>query len=70
MNRKRQARWDGQHMAVLSTKLRTEDAAEISRLCKQEGRTVYAVLKEFLTAWQSERREAEEIKRLFDCYQD
>ncbi len=70
MNRKRQARWDGQHMAVLSTKLRTEDAAEISRLCKQQGRTVYAVLKDLLRSWQNERRTAEKTEQAFDCYQD
>jgi len=69
MNRERQARWDGKNMVVLSTKLRTKDAAEIDMLCRQEGRTIYAVLQELLADWKARKRgRTERPKQTFDCY--
>lgn len=67
MNRKRQARWDGDNMKVLSTKLRKEDAEEIFALCKAEKRTVYALLKQLVTCW---RDATNQMKQPFDCYKD
>ena len=45
-----QARWDGQHLATVATRVSVETARAFLEYCQGQGQTPYAVLKEFVTA--------------------
>lgn len=48
MERNRQSKWDRKHTIVLSTKLRRSTALAFRGLCYERGKTVNAVLKEYV----------------------
>lgn len=48
MSERRQKRWDKKHMIVLSTKLRRSTALAFRGLCYERGKTVNAILKEYV----------------------
>ena len=43
-----QARWDGQHLATVGTRVRVETARRFLEVCNARGMTPYAVLREFV----------------------
>ena len=50
-SRDRQARWDGREMRTATTKVRREVYEVFRKLCQDQGRTPYGVLKELLLTW-------------------
>ena len=51
MDRERQAKWDGENMATVSTKLRRREYMKLRALCVAYHTTPYAVLQHLVTAW-------------------
>ena len=51
MDRDRQAKWDGENMATVSTKLRRREYMKLRALCVAYHTTPYAVLQHLVTAW-------------------
>ena len=51
MERDRQAKWDGENMATVSTKLRRREYMKLRALCVAYHTTPYAVLQHLVTAW-------------------
>ena len=51
VERERQAKWDGENMATVSTKLRRREYLELRALCVAYHTTPYAVLQHLVTAW-------------------
>ena len=51
VDRERQAKWDGENMATVSTKLRRREYMELRALCVAYHTTPYAVLQHLVTAW-------------------
>lgn len=54
MDRDRQAKWDGEHMATVSTKLRRREYLELRAECVARGTTPYALLKNLARLWMME----------------
>ena len=50
MERKAQAKWDKENTAILSCKARKDIAEAFKAYCKAQGKTVHAVLLEYVTA--------------------
>lgn len=51
VERDRQAKWDGENMATVSTKMRRREYLELRALCVAYHTTPYAVLQHLVTAW-------------------
>ena len=51
VDRERQAKWDGENMATVSTKLRRREYLKLRALCVAYHTTPYAVLQHLVTAW-------------------
>lgn len=54
MDRDRQAKWDGENMATVSTKLRRREYLELRAECVARGTTPYALLKNLARLWMME----------------
>ena len=51
MERDRQAKWDGENMATVSTKMRRREYMELRTMCVAQGTTPYALLQRMLRSW-------------------
>lgn len=54
MDRDRQAKWDGENMATVSTKLRRREYLELRAECVARGTTPYALLRRMIRTWMVE----------------
>ena len=51
MDRDRQAKWDGENMATVSTKMRRREYLELRAMCVARGTTPYALLRQLIRKW-------------------
>ena len=51
VERDRQAKWDGENMATVSTKMRRREYLELRAMCVARGTTPYALLQRMLRSW-------------------
>ena len=54
MERDRQAKWDGENMATVSTKMRRREYLELRAMCVARGTTPYALLRQLIRSWMVE----------------
>lgn len=54
MDRERQAKWDGENMATVSTKMRRREYLELRAMCVARGTTPYALLQSMIRSWMVE----------------
>ena len=51
MERDRQAKWDGENMATVSTKMRRREYLQPKAMCVARGTTPYALLQSMIRSW-------------------
>ena len=54
MERDRQAKWDGENMATVSTKMLRGEYMQLRAMCLAQGTTPYALLRLLIRTWMVE----------------
>lgn len=56
LDRKRQARWDKNHICTASCRLRVEEMERLKAECRAQGITVYGLLRYMISVYLASRR--------------